>query len=143
MAKEQKDMNYYATFIQVAADCPATKALAPPVRGDAKTIPALEYELLTERPYHYTQEELLFAVHLAREGVAPTSEADRRQRWAEFFSKPRACLRCSGLPKKYGWGLHFDQKGKIALVAIESPAYQTFSTAKDLTIVPAMRSKRN
>jgi hypothetical protein len=63
--------------------------------------------------------------------------------WKEFFGKPRACLRASMLPKKYGWGLHFDLKGRIALVPMESGQYQEFVDGKGVaTVLTAMRSKR-
>ena len=136
-------MNYYESFIAVAPDSAAIRGTVPPARGEAKTIPAIEYELLAAKPYHYTQEELQFAVHLQRSGVTPAElKAKRKKLWAEFFAKPRACLRCSSLPKKYGWGLHFDQEGRIALVAVESAAYKKFSGSKSLKVVPALNSKR-
>jgi hypothetical protein len=34
------------------------------------------------------------------------------------------------LPKKYGWGLHFDAEGRIALVAVESDYYKAFVAGK-------------
>jgi hypothetical protein len=136
-------MNYYQSFITVAPDSTATHATVPPVKGAAMSIPALEYELLSKHPYTYTQEELQFAVHVRRAGLSETEvKAKHTQLWAQFFSKPRACLRGSSLPKKYGWGLHFNNEGKIALVALESKDYEKFSHAKDLKIMPALKSKR-
>lgn len=70
------------------------------------------------------------------------AKAKRQELWAQFFSKPRACLRGSSLPKKYGWGLHFNGEGRIALVSVDSPAYEEFSNSKDLKVMPALRSKR-
>ena len=136
-------MNYYDAFIQLAPDSAATSGTVPPARGETKTIPAIEYELLAAKPYFYTQEELQFAVHVEREGITPAQfKAKRQQLWADFFSKSKACLRCSSLPKKYGWGLHFDKEGRIGLVAVESAAYKKFSGSKSLKVVPAMNSKR-
>jgi hypothetical protein len=136
-------MNYVDAFITIAPDSTAACGLAPPARGEAKTIPAIEYELLSKRPYFYTQEELQFAVHLQREGITPAQlKAKRKQLWAEFFSKPRACLRGSALPKKYGWGLHFDEQGRIALVGVETPAYKKLSASKTLKVMAALRSKK-
>ncbi|BDI28408.1 hypothetical protein CCAX7_004590 [Capsulimonas corticalis] len=136
-------MNYYSAFIHIATDSTAVAAKIPASKGEAKTIPALEYELLTERPYFYTQEELLFEVHLRRSSV---SEEERRARrdalWAEFFSRPHACLRASGLAKTHGWGIHFDGEGKIGLVAVESPEYERYAGSPNLQQVPAMRGKR-
>jgi hypothetical protein len=137
-------MNYYDTFIRVAADCPVSEAVVPTGRRDEKSIPQIEYELLSENPYTFTQEELLFAVHVRRQGVGGTDLTARRAAlWGEFFGKPRACLRASMLPKKYGWGLHFDAEGRIALVPVESKEYGTLADGKGVaTVVAAMRNKR-
>ncbi len=134
-------MNYINTFITVAPDCPATEGVVPPGRGGTRSIPRIEYELLSCRPYHYTQEELQFAVYLEREGLAPTGK-ERQALWDAFFSKPRACLRTSALLKKYGWGLHFDEQGKIALVAVNTAEYRKFQTSKTLKVLAAARSSK-
>jgi hypothetical protein len=63
------DRNYYDTFIRVAPDCPVNEAVVPIGRREVKSIPQVEYELLSERPYTFTQEELLFAVHVQRQGI--------------------------------------------------------------------------
>lgn len=62
----------------------------------------------------------------------------------ELFQKSQACLRASMLPKKYGWGLHFDRAGKIALFGVESLDYQKYLLKKgdELKILPAMRNSR-
>jgi hypothetical protein len=47
------------------------------------------------------------------------------------------------LPKRYGWGLHFDAEGRIALVPVESDEYQEFVNGKDgINVLTAMRNKR-
>ena len=47
------------------------------------------------------------------------------------------------LPKKYGWGLHFDSEGRIALVPMDSAEYRAFVDGKGVaTLVTAMRNKR-
>lgn len=142
---KQKDLNYYETFIRVADDCPVSSAVPPPPkRGEGKSIPQLEYELLADRPYTLTQEEVLFTVHLLRQGLSPDDPALPRETLRrEFFSKSRACLRASMLPKKYGWGLHFDAAGRIALVPMESADYAAFLRgARPATVLAAMRNKR-
>ena len=57
-------MNYCESVIQIAPDSTATRGCTPSVKGETKSIPAIEYELLSRRPYFYTQEELQFAVYL-------------------------------------------------------------------------------
>lgn len=138
------DHNYIDTFITVAPDCPVSSSAVPPPR-ELPTIPQLEYELLSAAPGKYTQQEVQFAVHVRRLGLAPKEVKARRQElWDEFFSKPHACLRASALPKKYGWGIHFDPEGRITLVPIESSEYRQFAkgTKAGPKVVAAMRSSR-
>ena len=137
-------MNYHDTFIRVAPDCPVNEAVVPTGRRAEKSVPQVEYELLAENPYAFTQEELLFAVHVRRRRISKTElKARRAALWEEFFGKPRACLRASMLPKKYGWGLHFDAAGRIALVAVQSAEYRSFEQGKGVaTVLTAMRNKR-
>lgn len=137
------DLNYYGTFIQVAPDCPVNAGIVPVQRGAKKTVPVLEYELLTGNPYGYTQEEVLFTVYAERLGLPADELASRRgELWAEFFAQSRACLRASSLPKRYGWGIHFDSEGRIALYPMESDEYQRLAGDAALTQLLAMRSKR-
>jgi hypothetical protein len=85
----------------------------PAARGEKKTIAVLEFDLLSGKPYFYTQEELQFEVHLRHKGISASELKSRRNElWAAFFSKPHACLRAPSLPKKYGFGVHFDAQGK-------------------------------
>lgn len=60
----------------------------------------------------------------------------------QFFSKGQACFRSSPLGKRYGWGVHSDGKGKIAIYAVESPEYKKLAKDKSLEHVKAMRSKK-
>ena len=137
-------MNYHDTFIRVAPDCPVSEAVVPTGRREEKSIPQVEYELLAGNPYTFTQEELLFAVHVQRQGIGKGElKARRAALWEEFFGKPRACLRASVLPKRYGWGLHFDAAGRIALVAVESKEYRALAEGRGVaTVLTAMRNKR-
>lgn len=136
-------MNYYSTFIQIAADCPVKMAVIPVVKNGQKSVPVFEYELLSAKPYFYTQEELLFEVHVRRKSIAANELKSRRQElWREFFYKPHACLRASSLPKKYGWGIHFNIEGKIALVPMESKEYQRLVKNESFKQLLAMRSQR-
>ena len=119
--------NYYNTFITVSPDCPAEFGTVPPDKKGGRTKPSLEYELAAGQPYGYTQEELMFEVHVRHKEIAPEElEARGAEIRNEFFSKPMACLRASMLPKKYGWGIHFNEAGKMALVPVESAEYHRF-----------------
>ena len=52
-------------------------------------------------------------------------------------------MRASPLPKKYGWGVHHDRAGRIALYGVESEEYRRFASgAGGVKVVMALRSKR-
>lgn len=107
------------------------------------TVAVLEHELLASNPYRYTQEALQFAVHVRRRAIPEDDLAARRgELWAELFSKPMPCLRASPLPKRYGWGIHYDTEGRIDIYPVESEAYRRFSQNPRLTQLLAMRNKR-
>ncbi|MBW7475451.1 hypothetical protein K0T92_11885 [Paenibacillus oenotherae] len=137
--------NYYNTFITIASDCPADYGMIPLDKKTGKTKPGIEYELVANHPYEYTQEELLFEVHVRHKEITAEELAERgTQLKDEFFQKPQACLRASMLPKKYGWGIHFNQDGKMALVPMESADYMHFVEGDngDLKLLPAMRNSK-
>lgn len=105
--------NYQSTFIQVADDDAVTSAQIPPASDSGPGIAELEYQLLTDHPYEYTSDDVLFEVYAVRHGIG---DADREGARDEFFAKSQACLRASPLAKRYGWGFHHDEHGKVALV---------------------------
>lgn len=137
-------MNYYRTLIAVADDCPVDVGVVPSTRGGKKTVAVLQYEMLIDRPHQLTQEDVLFESWFLRQAgggdLAGPEVAALRE---EFFSKAQACLRASPLPKKYGFGLHFDDEGRVALCPMESEEYgHLLAGAEGVTIVKAMRSAR-
>lgn len=128
--------NYAETFITVSPDNLATTGQIPPKAG---SVAQIQHQLLSEQPYRYTSDDLLFEVHAVRNDIAPDERVQAR---VAFFAKPQACLRASPLVKQYGWGIHHDAESKIAAVAVETDAYREFSTRKGLKIVAGMRSQR-
>ena len=135
-------MSYTDTFIRIAPDSTRTSAWVPEARGGKKTVAVLQYELLTEKPDHFTEQELYFRVHCLREGISEKqAERDREAIWSRLFAKPQACLRASPLPKSYGWGVRYNAKGCIRLIPVGTPEYDK-AAASDLKQLPAMRSKR-
>lgn len=134
-----KDMNDYNTFIEVAEDCPAQVAQVPAMKGDSKTIPVLQYEMIANHPYKYTQMDVLFQVHAMRNQIPEEHMQAARE---TFFSKGQPCLRTSSLGKRYGWGIHHDQEGKVALYAVESDEYRAFMNDASIKHTKAMRSSR-
>lgn len=52
-------MNYVDTFITVSPDCPVTESAKPPRRGSKPTIPEIQFDLISNKPYKLTQEDVL------------------------------------------------------------------------------------
>jgi hypothetical protein len=139
------EWNYYDTFITVAADCPVETGTAPKDKKDGKTKPGIEFEMTAGHPYRYTQEELLFEVYVRHKQIPQEELAERgKEIREEFFRKPTACMRASMLPKKYGWGIHFNGEGKLALYPMESPEYRRFVDGGrlDVRLLAAMRNSK-
>ncbi|MGO1521505.1 MAG: DUF6157 family protein, partial [Sphingobacterium sp.] len=59
-----------------------------------------------------------------------------------FFSKGQPCLRTSPLTKSYGFGVHFDHNGKVAIYGVETPAYERFLADGKIKKKKAVRSKK-
>jgi len=135
-------MSYENTLVHVAPDSRLEAAQEPPGRAGAKTVAGWQYHFLAAYPYQLTERELYFKVHCARQGISATEALERKDEiMATVFARPQACMRASPLPKNYGWGVHYDEKGRIALVAMESQVYRNLA-ASALKQVYAMRSKR-
>jgi len=135
--------NYYDTFIQVAEDTSASGASAPPARA-TPSVAELTFEMISEHPYEYTSDDVIFTVWADRRGL---SEQVREAARAEFFSKGQPCLRSSDLGKRYGWGVHSDATGKVAIYGLGSEDYNALSRGMALdgtpvTVTRAMRSSR-
>ena len=130
--------NYTNTFIEVADDCPSEVGAPPPPKQPA-TVAGLQYALIHDQPYHYTSDDVLFAVDATRKGIAAAEQAEAR---AAFFARPQACLRSSPLGKRYGWGIHYDAEGKMAIYGRESAEYERLRSDSALKHLKAMRSSR-
>jgi hypothetical protein len=70
------------------------------------------------------------------------TKAEIKSARAQFFSKGQACFRSSPLTKRYGWGVHSDRNGRIAIYALGSEEYEKHVVDNSLKHVKAMRSKR-
>jgi hypothetical protein len=81
----------------------------------------------------------LFQVYADRNDLTKSEYKAARE---QFFSKGQPCFRASPLTKRYGWGVHFDKDGKMAIVGSETPQYKKFLKDKSLTVVKAMRSSK-
>lgn len=139
MAKDLHTTNYFNTFIEVADDCPVNAAEVPPQKGDNQTVASIQFRMIVDNPYQFTSDDILFSVFAEKNGVGSRERAAEREK---FFSKGQPCLRSSPLGKRYGWGVHFDAEGRVAIYAVDSPEYRKLAKDKNLQHVKAMRSKR-
>lgn len=131
--------NYFDTFIEIAPDSAAEEAVVPPVRA-TPSVAELTYRMIADNPYRHTSDDVIFTVWADRRGIP---EDAREQARAEFFSKGQPCLRSSDLGKRYGWGVHSDTSGRVALVPLGSVEYARYASgAEEVTVLKAMRSKR-
>lgn len=136
------DNNYYSTFIAVAGDCPVTRSHPPQPRNGKATVASMQYEMLREAPFAFTQEDVLFESWLGRQDLPEPGREEKAELRRRFFAKSQACLRASPLPKKHGFGFVFDAQGKVALVPMESPDYAAHQADGTLKQLKAMRSAR-
>ena len=132
------------TFVLIAPDCPVQVGTVPQPRGETPTIAVSQHELLIAKPYSLTLEDLMFAVHVRREGLSKADAKALADAIREkLFAKSYPCMRASPLPKKFGWGVHHDAKGRIALYGTETDEYRRFAKGVDgVAVFNAMRSKR-
>ncbi len=132
--------NYYNALIEVADDCPVTTAEIPKLRKNgAKTIALYQYEMISQAPYTYTSDEVLFEIFVIRKEIPDSEKEQERHR---FFSKGQPCMRSSPLGKRFGWGVHSNADGKIAIYAVESEEYRRLANDDSVDHTKAMRSKR-
>lgn len=131
--------NYENTLIEIAKDCPTDAGIIPPVKGDKKSAANHQFEMLYDHPYQYTSDEVLFSVYATRKGIDPLEREEAKQ---AFFSKGQPCFRASPLTKQYGWGVHSNQDGKVALYGADSSEYHKLVADDSVKKVKAMRSKR-
>ncbi|MFB9107253.1 DUF6157 family protein [Flavobacterium gyeonganense] len=131
--------NYQNTFIEVAEDCPVANGEIPPLKGTNKTIANIEFDMISKNPYKYSSDDVLFQVFAEKNDVTKSDYKNTRE---TFFSKGQACLRASPLTKRYGWGIHNDENGKIALYGMETSEYEKYSKDENIKVVKAMRSSR-
>ena len=129
--------NYFSTLIEVAEDCKCAAGTPPPYKVEKPAVAAQQFQKLAGAPYEHTSDELLFAIWAERNGV-PAGDKERET----FFSKGQPCMRASPLAKSWGWGIHFDGDGKMALLGRETEAYRRLVENDTVQKVKAMRSSK-
>lgn len=130
--------NYYNTFIEIADDCPLAQGEVPPVKGDKKSVANQHFDMIVQHPYQFTSDDVIFGTYAERNGIIGNTEHEKEL----FFSKGQACLRASPLGKRYGWGIHHNEEGKVAIYAAGTPEYEQMLHNPALKRVKAMRSKK-
>lgn len=127
--------NYFNTLIQVAEDTKVDRGTIPPAK-DKKTVAQMQYELLNGNPYKYSSDDVLFQVYAERNNI-PEDEYPRARE--QFFSKGQPCMRTSPLTKNYGFGIHSNGEGKIALYGMETKEYQQLLANTTVKKIKAMK----
>jgi Family of unknown function (DUF6157) len=128
--------NYFNTLILPSEDCPEATGVMPPVKADKPTVANYQFDLISQNPYKYNSDEVFFEVLALRQDLSPAERPAARE---QFFSKGQPCMRCSPLTKRYGWALHSDAEGKVALIEIDSAEYKRLVAAEGIKKVKAMR----
>lgn len=131
--------NYVDTFIEVADDCPTDICETPKSKGDNKTVAEMQFELAVKNPYKYTSDDILFQVYADRNDLTKAQYKEARE---QFFSKGQPCFRASPLTKRYGFGVHSDKDGKIAIFGRETKEYEKFIKDEKIKKVKAMRTSK-
>lgn len=139
-------VDYADTFIAVADDSSATEGRAPPNSTTNRSVVARTFQLVAEHPYRFTSGDVIFTVFADRRGIPEQDRASARE---EFYARSQACLRSSDLGKRYGWGIHADSDGRIALIGVETVEYAEFVSGRrrsksgsPIKLIKAMRSSR-
>lgn len=123
--------NYFNTFIQVAEDCPAQRSEAPPEK-EPKAAARRAYEMIAFAPYRHASDDALYETQARPKGISREA----------FFLKGQPCLRASALTQRYGWGVHCDGEGRMALYGIETEDYRRLRVDGSLQQVKAMRTRK-
>lgn len=131
--------NYTNTFIEVADDCPTDISDIPKPKGNNKTIAEMQFELVFKNPYKYTSDDIFFQVYADRNDLTKAEYNEARE---HFFSKGQPCLRASPLTKRYGFGVHCDKDGKIAIFGRETKEYEQFVSDTSIKKIKAMRTSK-
>jgi len=130
--------NYFDTFIEVAEDTKAYFGTLPPTK-EKKTVAEMQYELVAKNPYKFSSDDIFFQVFADRNDLTKVEYEKARE---QFFSKGQPCFRASPLTKTYGFGIHSDKNGKVALYGMETEEYQKFLADTKIKKVKAMKSSK-
>ncbi len=131
--------NYIVTFIEVAEDTKVSCGTKPTSKANKKTIAEMQYEMIVNNPYKYTSDDILFQVFADRNDL---TKAEYKQAREQFFAKGQACFRASPLTKTYGFGVHADSNGNVAIYGMETEQYEKLQNDPKLKKTKAMRKSK-
>lgn len=131
--------NYFNTLIEIAEDCPSQEGQVPPLKGEKRSIANMQFDMIINNPYKYNSDEILYGIFAERKGLENQEIENQRE---IYFSKGQPCFRASPLPKRYGWGVHSDEEGKVAIYGKGTSEYEALVNDEQVKKVKAMRSKR-
>lgn len=131
--------NYYNTLIEISEDSKTERGEMPPQKGNKRTVANIQFDMIFEKPYQHTSDEVLFGTFAIRKEFV---EGEMEEQRKHYFSKGQPCFRASPLTKSYGWGIHSDAEGKIAIYGAETEEYKKLQADDSIKKVKAMRSKR-
>ena len=131
--------NYHDTFIEIADDCPVAIGEIPPMKGTEKTAANKQYEMINDHPFEYTSDDVLFHCFATKNKIRKSDLQTARE---QFFSKGQPCFRASPLTKRYGFGIHSDKEGKMALYGCDTAEYKNLAKDKKLKVIKAMKSSK-
>ncbi len=131
--------NYFNTLIEIAEDCPTSVATLPAIKEGKTSVANYQFDKLNKHPYRHNSDEIIFGWYALRNEIPENEFSEARD---VYFSKGQACLRTSPLAKKYGWGIHSNEEGKIAILPVESDEYKALVADDNIKKVKAMRTKR-
>jgi hypothetical protein len=113
-------------LIQIAEDSLVDEGVIPEKK---ETIVFVQYDELSKNPYRYTEDEFQQQVHYVRRGK-------------KGLKIDKYDLRRSRLCKEYGWGIHIDRVGRVALVGCETQKYRDLGKNPLVNKVKAYRRKK-
>lgn len=131
--------NYFNTFIEIADDCGLSVCQIPSSKGENKSLAGLQYDMLNNNPYKYSSDDIFFMIYAKRNNIPDEKHEKARE---QFFSKGQPCFRASPLTKKFGFGIHSDGKGKVAMYGCETEQYKDFIIDPSVRKIKAMRSTK-
>ena len=97
----------------------------------------MQFDMVSKHPYRFTSDDVLFQVYATRNEL---TESELGKAQESFFSKGQPCFRASPLTKRYGWGVHCDKEGKMAIYGRETDEYERFVNDTSVKVVKAMKS---